>query len=81
MLQDKNSLRTMRVVRKGLIFYAECDVKEEDSKLLGQAISLVKHMGVSRTRGLGLVSMSLENISSEINRKQEYSHVLISEKQ
>ena len=78
---DKNSLRTMRVVRKGLIFYAECDVKEEDSKLLGQAISLVKHMGVSRTRGLGLVSMSLENISSEINREQEYSHVLISEEQ
>ena len=53
---DASSLRTIRVVNKGLIFEADCDVKcqEEEKKILKQAVSIVKHMGMSRTRGLGL---------------------------
>lgn len=62
---DKTSLRTMRVVNKGLVFEAECAVKEEDKKNFRNAASLVKHMGVSRTRGLGLVCMTVDEKSEE----------------
>lgn len=64
---DENSLRTIRVVKKGLEFEAECNWKDtaKKSEILGQAISLVKHMGISRTRGLGLVSMELDNSKQE----------------
>ena len=77
---DKNSLRTIRVVRKGLTFEADCNWKSKVSKgdsekafrpeILGQAVSLVKHMGMSRTRGLGLVRMKLSDTAGE--RKQPH---------
>ncbi len=61
---DKNSLRTIRVARKGLILEADCNIiNPENFKVLQQAVSLVKHMGVSRSRGLGLVDMRLDKIS------------------
>ena len=61
---DKNSLRTIRVARKGLILEADCSIiNSENFKVLQQAVSLVKHMGVSRSRGLGLVDMRLDKIS------------------
>lgn len=62
---DKTSLRTMRVVNKGVVFEAECAVQEEDKKNFRNAVSLVKHMGVSRTRGLGLVCMTVDEKSEE----------------
>ncbi len=78
---DKNSLRTVRVVRKGLVFEASCNViNSDDQKILEQAVSLVKHIGVSRTRGLGLVDMRLQNetgarkVSVEVDRKQLAEH-------
>ena len=72
-MADENSLRTIRVVNKGLIFEAECELKmnEADCNVVEQAISLVKHMGVSRTRGLGLVEMKLED-----GKKKKAEHVL-----
>ena len=42
---DKNSLRTIRVARKGLILEADCSIiNSENFKVLLQAVSLVKHM-------------------------------------
>ena len=43
---DENSLRTIRVVNKGLVFEAECELKmnQADRKVVEQAVSLVKHM-------------------------------------
>lgn len=75
---DANSLRTMRVVNKGLVFEAECDVKgsAEDKKVLTQAVSLVKHMGISRTRGLGLVDLVLGE-----EDEKKISHVKIGKDQ
>ena len=71
---DENSLRTIRVVRKGLIFEADCGINHrEDEEIFRNAVSLVKHMGMARTRGLGLVNVHLE----EENEK-EYKHVLFS---
>lgn len=55
----------MRVIRRGLEFEAECNpgkkVDSELLKLLELSVSLVKHMGVSRSRGLGLVEMKLDS--------------------
>lgn len=67
----ENSLRRIRVVKKGLTFVADCNwVKTVTAReLLGQAVSLVKHMGMSRTRGLGLVEMKLSEEDKYQNDK------------
>lgn len=70
---DENSLRTLRVVNKGLAFEAECDIKGiEEKEVLKKAISLVKHMGMSRTRGLGLVNLTVKE-----EKDEDTSHVKI----
>jgi len=65
---QKNSLRTMRVVKKGLVFEAKLNWRNLDVKadsreydILKKAASVVKHIGCSRTRGLGLVDISLDS--------------------
>ena len=74
---ENNSLRTMRVIQKGLIFEADCMLENEaDVDLLTNAVSLVKHIGVSRTRGFGLVNMTLKDSCGEKNKNQ---HVQIGE--
>lgn len=75
---DENTLRTMRVVRKGLVFKAEISWVKEVSvpEILEQAVSLVKHIGVARTRGLGQVDMRLDNIEGD-----KIQHVLFEKKQ
>ena len=76
---EDSSLRTIRVVKKGLKFEAECNwnkgsqkVEKGQEEILKQAVSLVKHIGVSRTRGLGLVEMSLHE-----EEQKQAEHVLI----
>lgn len=63
---QKNSLRTMRVIRKGLVFEAELAWRDKnihaespEFQVLNAAVSMVKHIGFGRTRGLGLVSLAL----------------------
>lgn len=75
---DDNSLRTLRVVNKGLIFEADCDIKchGEEKEILKQAVSLVKHMGMSRTRGLGLVDLKLSE-----EKEEPIAHVKIEKEQ
>lgn len=71
----ENSLRTLRVLKKGLIFYADVDLENKDYfEEFKNAVSMVKHMGVSRTRGLGLVELKVENsLSTSVD------HVLFKE--
>ena len=71
----ENSLRTLRVLKKGLIFHADVDLKNNDyAEEFKNAVSMVKHMGVSRTRGLGLVELKVENsLSTSVD------HVLFKE--
>lgn len=61
----ENSLRTFRVVNRGLKFAAQLKIDksltEVQEELLETAISMVKHIGKNRTRGLGLVEMKLIN--------------------
>ena len=72
---DKGSLRTSRVLNKGLVF--EASLKEnirltaEQKSLLQDAVSMVKHMGTGRTRGLGLVHLSLSEPESVPVQKQD----------
>ena len=67
---ENGSLRTMRVINKGLVFEAEITeivkLSDEQYTLLENAISMVKHIGNSRTRGLGLVELELEKENSDI---------------
>ncbi len=71
----ENSLRTLRVLKMGLIFHADVDLKNKDYvEEFKNAVSMVKHMGVSRTRGLGLVELKVENsLSTSVD------HVLFKE--
>lgn len=71
----ENSLRTLRVLKKGLIFHADVDLENKDyAEEFKNAVSMVKHMGVSRTRGLGLVELKVENsLSTSVD------HVLFKE--
>lgn len=86
---DENSLRTLRVVNKGTAFEADCMVSSKNASLgelqrqkdiLRQAISLVKHMGLARTRGLGLIEMQLheENVAKnshvQVDRSELKEH-------
>ncbi len=70
---DKGSLRTMRVMNKGLVFEANLKANpgltEEQQELLEKAVSMVKHMGTGRTRGLGLVELSLQDEDKKEARK------------
>lgn len=68
----ENSLRTIRVVRKGLVFEADLDFRKKAYlEEFTNAVSIVKHMGVSRTRGLGLVNMRVVK-----TKDNTYPHVL-----
>lgn len=59
----RHHLRTMRVIRKGLVFEAECHLVSgctiKETELFRQAVLSVKHMGLNRTRGLGRVELTL----------------------
>ena len=58
------------------MFEAECSlIKPEFQKLLENAVSIVKHIGVSRTRGLGLVNMELIALDSRENIEKEHVFV------
>lgn len=65
----EGSLRTMRVVNKGLEFVADITLgwgkeskesEKEDRRQLERCCKALTHMGVSRTRGLGEVRVTLE---------------------
>ena len=59
---DDTSLRTMRVANKGLVFLAEAELSggKETVEKLRDCCSLLTHMGIARTRGLGEVKATME---------------------
>ena len=54
-----DSLRAIRVVRKGNVFEAECELPSEYEKELSLICCGVRHMGINRTRGFGAVEVTL----------------------
>lgn len=68
---DDTSLRTMRVADKGLIFIADADVDEQYHDPLSICCSALKSMGVSRTRGLGEVQVTLRDKKADGGGNEE----------
>ena len=66
-----NSLRTMRVIDKGLRFVADVEVDEDQYSNLAECCIALRHMGIARTRGFGEVKVrltDLQNPAPEQNR-------------
>lgn len=69
-----NTLRTMQVVPKGMIFQSRLklwesgDPDENDTmrKALANCVKALRHLGVGITRGMGEVTCSLEEYSAEM---------------
>ncbi len=66
----ENSLRTVRVVKKGLVFEANLSFGgrggyEKEAALLKKTAGMVRHMGIGRTRGLGLVKLTVMEAREE----------------
>ena len=71
-IADDKSLRTMRVVNKGLIFEAVVDLENVESngiKKLEDCIAIFKHIGISRTRGYGHIKAKLIDDTDRITNK------------
>ncbi len=68
---QRNSLRTMRVVKKGVIFEAELKLPEQYKEIFKTVLGCVKHMGLSRTRGLGLVHLTLDEHNEDKNNDHQ----------
>ncbi|MCR5608352.1 MAG: hypothetical protein K6G26_04750 [Lachnospiraceae bacterium] len=72
-----NSLRTIRVVKKGTVFKAEIEIKcdgewEKYNDELERICKGMRHMGLNRTRGLGEIQVSLEGIKKKDNNTVKY---------
>lgn len=61
----EGSLRTLRAVRKGLAFKAEVLLDDKYYEELKDCCSVLKHMGMGRTRGLGEVTVKLNPLAAE----------------
>lgn len=51
----EGSLRTVRYINRGLMFYGEIKCKKEDEELVANVLKCIKWMGTMRTRGFGSV--------------------------
>lgn len=54
-----NSLRNIRVLKKGLKFLFNLEIEKEYVQFLNEVCKMVRHIGLNRTRGLGEVKLSL----------------------
>lgn len=79
-IADRNTLRSIRVIKKGLVFFAPVEFRCSDGKKheyedqMVKICKAVRHMGLNRTRGMGSVKVSFEMDIPEIfkDRKPEF---------
>lgn len=67
---DEHSLRTIRVINKGLIFKGEIQVEIDDSAIsntLALACLNLRHLGTKRNRGFGEVECKLFDGTGEVS--------------
>lgn len=71
----ENSLRNIRVLKKGLKFLFDLEIERKYVQFLNQVCKMVRHIGLNRTRGLGEVKLSLveddENIKVGIQNTKK----------
>ena len=66
---EDNSLRSIRVIKKGCVLVAEVTMsdaqamEEENSHSLELCCRVLRHMGISRTRGMGEVELTLRKVT------------------
>lgn len=71
-IADHNTLRSIRVIKKGLVFFASVEFRCDEEKKIEYAQQMLKickavrHMGLNRTRGMGSVKVSFEMNMPEI---------------
>ena len=70
-IADDNSLRSMRVINRGLQFVAEIEYEEEMEGNIENCCAILRHMGIARTRGLGEVRVSLGKTLDKSERGKE----------
>lgn len=79
-IADRNTLRSIRAIKKGLVFFAPVELRCSDEKKheyedqMVKICKAVRHMGLNRTRGMGSVKVSFEMDIPEIfkDRKPEF---------
>lgn len=80
-IADRNTLRSTRVIKKGLVFFAPVEFRCSDEKKheyedqMVKICKAVRHMGLNRTRGMGSVKVNFEMDMPELfmDRKLEFS--------
>lgn len=73
-IADPHSLRTIRVINKGLTFTSEVEMPQDYYEYLKECCAVLTGMGVSRTRGFGEVLVTIDlkdNRESEKNRDED----------
>ncbi len=67
---DEKSLRSIRVIDKGLVFYADVEAPDLTYEApLQRCCRVFRHMGLARTRGLGEVHVSLDTAPTEAENR------------
>lgn len=65
----RNSLRTMRVVKRGTVFCADIELPRQYEQELILCCRAFRHMGIARTRGFGEIKAELESAEESRNRE------------
>ena len=71
---DPHSLRTIRVINKGLVFQSEVVFPSEYYEDLSMCCNVFTGMGVSRTRGFGEIRAELKPIESKENETNDQTN-------
>ncbi|MCF6147696.1 MAG: hypothetical protein E3K37_03460 [Candidatus Kuenenia sp.] len=77
---DKHTLRTIRVLKKGIIFHGEIHVVKHEStikNLLALACLNLRHIGTKRNRGFGEVECKLYDGDTEVSILHELEAICI----
>lgn len=59
---DPHSLRTMRVINKGLVFIADVNMPADDYENVKSCCAVFNHLGISRTRGFGEINAIISQV-------------------
>lgn len=73
-----HSLRTIRVLKSGLIFYGEIEIEPEDPEITNTLIfacSNFRHLGTKRNRGYGEIGCKLIEGEQEIYIKEKLEEI------
>lgn len=74
----KGSLRTIKVIDKGAVFVSNVALDSDtDFNNLSKTLVLLRHMGLNRNRGLGLIKVTLEK---DFNQAKKLNYNIINSK-